>query len=102
MDWHLSLGPVAWSLLHLGAVAAACLTRLSVGLGLERALQAFAGAGFLLVALAAIGTSAAGGDHLRLWILSGTTLGLMVVAVVVEPRHEPIDPLLRRFATRAP
>lgn len=98
MDWHELFSPACWSLVHLTALAAACLSRLSLGHGADRAIQGLAAAGFLAVASAAVLAGAQGGDHLRLCVLSGTTLGVMIVAALVERRADEIDPLLQRFA----
>lgn len=97
MDWPESLPTAVWIALHAGAIVAACLTRFSLGVRTDVALQALTIAGFLLVAAAAVMAAAAGGDQLRLWVLSGTTLGAMVIAAVVE-RSDPRDPVLMRFA----
>lgn len=97
MDWQGAFGPTFWLLLHLGAIAAACLSRLSLGHGADRAVQTLASLGFLAVASAAVLAGAEGGDHLRLCILSSTTLGAMIVAALVDRRVDDVDPHLRRF-----
>lgn len=103
MNWPESLPTAAWIALHAGAILAACLTRFSLGGRTDFALQVLTIAGFLSVAAVACLSAAQGGDQLRLWVLSGTTLGAMVVASVVERGTAVRDPLLMQFAEeRAP
>ncbi|MEM6798292.1 MAG: hypothetical protein AAF589_02155 [Planctomycetota bacterium] len=99
MDWSETLPVTAWIALHVGALAVACLSRFSLGGRWDAALQLLTLLGFVCVALAAVMAHAHGGDLLRLWVLSGTTLGAMVVAAVFEQGSQPHDPLLMQFVT---
>ena len=99
MEWPDSLPLAAWLILHIGGLVAACLSRLTLGARTDVALQMLASIGFFMIATLAVLSLAAGGDQFRLWVLSGTTLGAMVIAAVFEPRANSTDPLLARFAT---
>lgn len=98
MDWPETMPHVVWAGLHGGAIAVALLSRLSLGVRADAALQLLTMAGLCLVAGSAVVAGANGGDQFRLWVLSGTTLGLMVVAAVVERGPARHDPSLARFA----
>ena len=93
-----SLPLAAWSALHIGALLAVCLSRLAVGARVSAALQLLATAGFFSIAGLAVVACFSGGDQSRLWILSGLSLGAMVIAAVAVPTDTTHDPVLARFA----
>lgn len=100
MDMPESLPLAAWLVLHFGGLVAACLSRLTLGTRAGVAMQMLTVCGFFLIALVAVQSMVAGGDQFRLWVLSATTLGAMVIAAVLAPSSEEYDPVLARFASR--
>ncbi|MEM8865835.1 MAG: hypothetical protein AAGF31_09865, partial [Planctomycetota bacterium] len=90
---------VGWIALHLGGLLAACLSRLTLGGRTDAALQLLTVVAFLSIGAVACMAFLHGGDLLRLWVLSGTTLGAMVVAAVVERSNDSHDPVLMQFVT---
>lgn len=94
------LPPAAWLALHVGGLVSACLSRLTLGARTDIAMQLLATCGFFLIAAVSVQSMIAGGDQFRLWVLSGTTLGAMVIAAVFAPSAESHDPVLARYAGR--
>ncbi len=99
MQWPETLPLAGWLTLHAIGILAALLTRLSIGTRTDVAMQAITGIGFLAIALLAVGTMMAGGDQLRLSILSAGVLGTMVVTTVIDSRPDGFDPVLHQFST---
>lgn len=98
MDLPELLPPAAWLALHVAGLSAALMSRLHIGAKTDVALQLLAGVGFFAIASHAILSMLAGGDQLRLLVISAGALVMMVLATVIESRSEPIDPMLARFA----
>lgn len=86
---------LAWGLLHFTGLGAAWLTRLDIGHLAEHIAFGLLGVVFLSIAAVAAHSN---GDEFRLWILSGTTMGIMIVAAVADCRCGGCDPLLAKFA----
>jgi len=98
VDLAETLPLAAWVALHIGALISVCLSRLALGARTSAALQMLATAGFFSIAGLAVLATFSGGDQSRLWILSGASLGAMVIAAVVAPSSGDHDPVLARFA----
>ncbi|MEM6799268.1 MAG: hypothetical protein AAF589_07110 [Planctomycetota bacterium] len=97
MDWPELLPLAAWLTVHVGGIAVAVMSRLSIGKRTDIAFQTLTCAGFFAIAALAVQTILAGGDHFRLAVISAAALGAMVVATVIESRPTHFDPTLDQF-----